>query len=123
MMTRSLLDHAVGGILKRPGKIRPGEQSGEIEDGVRDAAGRDLGQTAEEKCENQHGHQRLEDGPSGPDRGLLVAKLDVAPDEEIGQFAELPQLAKIQLQPTFRRGDVSYRDIRQRDWHLQGAHG
>ena len=36
------------------------------------------------------GHGRLEDRPGGAEQGLLVAHLDVAPGEEVEEFAVMP---------------------------------
>ena len=47
-------------------------------------------------------HQRkgLDDRPERPERRLLVANLDVPPDQEIEQFTELPDLVQLQGDPS-----------------------
>jgi len=41
-----------------------------------------LGEPAKEESGDEHGQQRLDDHPCDADGGLLVANLDVAPDEK-----------------------------------------
>ncbi len=55
--------------------------------GIGKAVGGYLPQLAEEQAENEHGEEGLDDRPCGAERGLLVANLDVAPDEEVQQLA------------------------------------
>ena len=51
-------------------------------------------QPAEEQTEHKHHEQRLDDRPRRPERGLLVAHLDIAPGQEIEQLAILRKLAE-----------------------------
>src|SRR5260221_296831 len=62
-------------------------------------------QRTEEETENRHGQKWLKDGPGRADRCLLVANFQVAPDKEIEQFAKVPKVAKIEVEPTARRGN------------------
>ena len=78
-----VVHHDIGAAAERAGKIGPGNQRGEIEDRIRQPLRGQLSQPAEENCEDAHGHERLNNYPEDADEGLLVAYLDVAPDEEI----------------------------------------
>src|SRR5204863_5991819 len=51
------------------------------------------------------GEHGLEDRPDAPDQRLLVAHLQVAPDEDPEQVAETPKLAEVQTRPVRRRAD------------------
>ena len=55
---------------------------------------------AEEDAEDHHGHDRLKDRPAGAKDRLLVADLDVPPDEEKEQLAEAPQFTDVEYLPT-----------------------
>jgi len=88
----------VGGHLKGVGEVGPGNESGEIEDGVGEAVGGEPGEAAEKKSEDEHGEDGLEDDPKDADGGLFVADFDVAPDEEIEEFAVGPDFAKAELE-------------------------
>ena len=55
---------------------------------------------AEKDAENDHGHERLDDGPRHPDEGLAVANFDVSPDQEVENLAVFPQLVEFQGHPT-----------------------
>ena len=68
-------------------EVRPRHERREREERVRHAVGRHVREAAEEDREDHHRHHRLEDGPRGAEHGLLVAHLDVAPDEEVQQLA------------------------------------
>ena len=46
----------------------------------------------EDDGENDHRHQRLDDGPRRPEYGLFVADLDVTPGKEEEQIAVVPDL-------------------------------
>src|SRR5207249_1210752 len=78
-----VVDDDVGSGLESGGEIDPRDESGEIEDGIGKAGGGELGEASEEKSEYEHGEERLKDDPSDANDGLLVANLDVAPDEEV----------------------------------------
>ena len=95
--------HDIGAAAERAGKISPGNQRGEIEDRIRQPLGRQLSQPAEENCEDAHGHERLDNDPEDADDGLLVTYLDVAPDEEIKEFAIGPEFAQVEIKQAARR--------------------
>ena len=59
-------------------------------------------------AEDDHREERLDDGPGRADYRLLVAHLDVAPREEVQQFAVVPDLAQIHGHPTTRRLDDNF---------------
>ncbi len=65
---------------------------------------------AEKEAENQHRQKRLQHGPGGADRRLLVTDFDVAPDEEIEQLAKLPQFREGQHPPAAGRRDAEHRN-------------
>src|SRR5262249_30912053 len=98
------------------------------EDGIRKAGGRELGEPSEEKSENEHGQQRLEDNPSNADDGLLVADFDVAPDKEIEEFAITPELGEAELESSAGRLDAEdglrcgQRESDGRRWSSDGSH-
>ena len=93
-----VFDDDVGGGLERVGKVGPGDERGEVEDGVGQAVGGELGEAAEEKSEDEHVEDGLENDPEDADGGLFVAYLDVAPDEEIEELAISPYFAEANLE-------------------------
>ncbi len=106
-----LVHHHAGGVLQRAGKVHPGKQGAVVKDGIRQPVRIHLGQFAEEKAEHHHGHEGLNHRPGRADGGLLVANLDVAPDEEIEQLARRPKLLEIDVQPPARRSDPQHRRL------------
>src|SRR5437588_10973071 len=68
---------------------------------------RDLRQTSKEQAEDNHREEGLDDGPCGPDRGLLVANLNVPPDEEIEEFSVRPYPSQVRPDPSGRWRDKS----------------
>ena len=96
----------VGGHLEGVGEVGPGDESGEIKNGIRETLGGELGQTAEKESENQHGEDGLENDPEDADGGLFVADFDVAPDEKIEEFAVGPDFAEAQLEEAAGRLDA-----------------
>src|SRR5207245_2672410 len=80
-----------------------GEEGGEVEDGVGQAVGGELGEAAEEKSEDEHVEDGLENDPEDADGGLFVAYLDVAPDEEIEELAVGPDFAEANLEESAGR--------------------
>src|SRR6266404_6058976 len=68
-------DH-VGGRQEGVGEVGPGNEGGEIENGIRQAVGGKLGEAAEEQSEDQHVEKGLENDPEDADGGLFVADLD-----------------------------------------------
>src|SRR6267143_6580109 len=82
-----VVDDHVGGHLEGVGEIGPGNERGEIEDGIREAVGGKFGEAAEKEREYQHVEDGLQDNPQDADGGLLVADLDVAPDEKVKELA------------------------------------
>ena len=51
------------------------------------------------QAEHQHREEWLDDRPTRPQQGLLVADLDVSPSQEEKQFAILPQLSPVNTSP------------------------
>src|SRR6266404_3359932 len=101
-----IFDHHVGGRQEGVGKVGPGNERGEIKDGIRQTVGGKFGEAAEEQSENQHVENGLENDPQDADGGLFVADLDVAPDEEIEQLAIGPHFAETKLEEAARRLDA-----------------
>src|SRR5207249_3802550 len=60
-------------------------------------------QLAEEDGEDDHRHDRLDDGPGRAQHGLLVADLNVAPYEEAQQFPVAPEFADVECLPASAR--------------------
>src|SRR6266404_4606608 len=101
-----IFDDHVGGRQEGVGKVGPGNERGEIKNGIRQAVGGKFGEAAEEQSENQHVENGLENDPQDADGGLFVADLDVAPDEKIKEFAVSPDFAEAQLEEAAGRFDA-----------------
>ena len=101
-----VFDHHVGSHRESAGEIGPGNKSGKVENGIGQAVRGQLGKAAKEKCENQHGKYRLKDNPKDADGGLLIADLDVAPNEEIKELAVLPDFVEVKLEEAAGRLDA-----------------
>ena len=86
-------DQAVARGVERPGEELPGQQSTVGKNRIRKAVGRNPRQATEEDAKDDHGEKGLQNGPSCTQHRLLVANLDVAPGEEVEQFAVFPQVA------------------------------
>ena len=97
-----VLDDDVGAGLEGGGEVGPGNKRREIENWIGQTVGGKLGQAAEEKSENTHGHERLEDNPSDADDGLFVADFNVAPDEEVEELAVSPDFGEAKLEKAAR---------------------
>jgi hypothetical protein len=97
--------YGVGGGREGVGKVGPGDERGEIENGIGEAVGRKLGEAAEEKSEDEHVEDGLENDPEDADGGLFVADLYVAPDEEIKELAIGPDFAEAKLEEAAGRLD------------------
>ena len=104
-----LVDQALPGLGDPAGEERPGDQPGEDEDRVRDALGGDAREPPEDHREDEHRQERLEHGPGHAQDRLLVADLDVAPDEEEEQLAARGAVSfqSIAIQPDRGRITVS----------------
>jgi hypothetical protein len=102
-----IFDDDVGGVLQGVVEIHPGDESGEIKNGIREAFRGKFGEAAEEKSEDQHGEKRLKDDPENSDGGLFIADFNVAPDEEIKEFAIGPELGEAEVEEAAGRSDVS----------------
>src|SRR5438874_2273659 len=87
----------------------PREQGAIDEDGIWKTVGRYLSQLPEEDAEDDHRKQRLDDGPGRSEDRLLVADLDVAPDQEVHELPVLPQVGQLQRAPAARRGNEQFR--------------
>src|SRR6266852_978030 len=93
-----VIDDDVGGHLEGIGEIGPGDESGEVEDGIGEAVVGELGEAAEEESEDEHVEDGLENDPEDADGGLLVADFDVAPDGEVEELAVGPNFAEAKLE-------------------------
>ena len=101
-----IFDDDVGGRQEGVGEVGPGNERGEIKNGIRQAVGGKLGEAAEEQSEDQHVENGLENDPEDADGGLFVANLDVAPDEKIEELAVGPDFAEAQLEEAAGRLDA-----------------
>ena len=100
-------DEAVRRERHRVREERPWLKADVHEKRVRAADPRgESGEPAEKDREQDRGRERLDDGPCGAKYGLLVADLDVAPDEKKQQLAVPPQLARVERLPRPRRLDT-----------------
>ena len=85
---------------------RPRHERGVGEERVGNAVRRHMREASEEEREHDHREQRLEHRPSDPEHGLLVADLEVAPDEEVQQLAIGDDLTQPQSHPAAGRLDA-----------------
>src|SRR5260221_11611757 len=102
-----VVHHDVGGHLEGIGEVGPGNEGGEIKDGSGKALGREFGEAAEKKRENQHREDGLDNHPEDADDGLLVADFDVAPDEKVEQFAIGPNFTEAKFEEAAGRIDAN----------------
>ena len=102
-----ILDDDVCGLLEGVIEIHPGDESGEIKNGIREAFGGKFGEASEEKSEDEHGEKWLKDDPKDADGGLLITDFYVAPDEEIKEFAVSPKFGEAEIEKAARRCDAS----------------
>ncbi|HSU65293.1 MAG TPA: hypothetical protein VLJ39_00350 [Tepidisphaeraceae bacterium] len=82
----------------------PGEQGGKDEHRIlrspdRPEAAFESGRVSEHHREQDHVEQRLQHDPARPEDRLLISDLDVAPDEEVEQFARVKQLGPVDPDP------------------------
>src|SRR5713226_7715885 len=78
----------------------PRQQRAVSKNRIRKAVGRDAGQIAKEQTEDHHHEERLNDGPRGAQYRLLVAHLDVAPNQKVKQLAVLPKFLQPDRSPS-----------------------
>ncbi len=97
----------VGGHLQGVGEVGPGDESGEIKDGIGEAVRGELGEAAEKEGEDEHVEDGLENDPKDADDGLFVADFDVAPDEEVEKLAVGPDFAEAKLEKAAGRLDAN----------------
>jgi hypothetical protein len=64
-------------------------------------------ESAEEDCKHDSHQDWLKQNPGSPNNRLLVTDLEVTPDQEIEEFAMLPQFAQVDRFPEFCRADGS----------------
>jgi len=120
-------DHAlifnddIGRLLERVIEIRPGDERDEIKNGIGQALRRKLGEASEEKSEDKHGEKRLKDDPQDTDGGLFIADFNVAPDEEIKEFAVGPEFGEAEIEQAAWRFDASHDGKVARCWGDRGT--
>ncbi len=102
---------AVGGLVHRVGKQRPRHERGICEHWIGKAVRGHPGQMAEKDGEDHHREERLDDRPGRAEHRLLVADLDVTPDEKVQELAVLPQVAELEGNPAARGLDPHRRRI------------
>jgi len=105
-----VVDDNVGGELEGVGEVGPGNESGEIENRIRQSLGWEFGEAAKKESEDEHGENGLENDPEDADDGLLVADLNVAPDEEVEELTVGPDFAKAKLEQAGGRLDADGAD-------------
>src|SRR3989454_12341576 len=74
----------------------PGQEPRENEKRIGQAIRRKLGELPEDRAEDDHRYQRLEENPADTEGRLLVAHSDLSPDQEEKQLPVLPELARIE---------------------------
>jgi len=90
------------------GKVGPGNERGEIKNRI-GSRRRELGEAAEEQSEDQHVETGWRMTQENADGGLFCSDLDVAPDEEIEEFAVGPDFAEAKLEEAAGRFDATVR--------------
>ena len=86
------------GLAEAVAEILPQAHAAEVEQGLRQPVGRNLGDAPEDHHVHQHRDGGLQDVPQGSEDGLLVLRRDVAPHEEARQVAVAPELLQVHLQ-------------------------
>lgn len=87
------------------GEVTPKDVAGHVEEHLGQAVGGELGDVAEDDGEHQRGEQRLNQEPQRAKDGLLVARDEIAADEEADQVAIMPDVAQLEIPPHFAGGD------------------
>ena len=95
-----------GGFCEAGGEVVPRSDAGEVEKQGRQAIGRQLGQAAEDHCENESGQDGLDKKPKRAEDGLFVNGNKVPPHEHPKQVAVVPDIAELQIPPA--RGGVEH---------------
>ena len=91
-----IADQAARRLAEAGREERPRQHAGEHHQRVgRVAIRRQLGDSAEDDGEDNHGQERPDHRPGSADHRLLVAHRQIAPSEHIEQFAITPQIAPI----------------------------
>src|SRR5439155_19042259 len=98
-------DQAVAGAVERVGEQQPGQQAAEIEQRLGGVVGGKVAQLGDDR-EDDHGAERLNDGPGDAKHGLLVANLDVAQGQDPQELAVLPQLLQVDRLPAVPRAQL-----------------
>ena len=81
-------------LLRQEGEAE--QEPREHEKRIGKAIRRKLGELPEDRAEDDHRYQRLEENPADTESSLLVAHSDLSPDQEEKQLPVLPQLARIE---------------------------
>src|SRR5205814_4873808 len=63
----------------------------------------------EENREDHHQRERLYERPASPDYGLLIADLEIPPQEEVQKLPALPQFCQAQIAPAVAGLDDDFR--------------
>ena len=87
-----LLEASASAVAKKAPRQHAGKDHQRI---GRVAVRRQLGQFAEDDREHHHRQERADERPGGANHRLLVAYRDVAPSQDLKQFAVMPQIAPI----------------------------
>ena len=116
-------NEAGAGERHRRREVRPREKRRIREDRIRNALGREVGESPEDECKDDHRQERLQDRPQHADRRLLVAHRDVSPCERQQQLPVLPELQDVEVWPARCRADrgQSLDAFGRGTWHVRGA--
>src|SRR5882724_6150964 len=87
----------VGAVCDRVGKKRPGNQTGISKERIGNIVRRNPRDASKNHGEQKHRKQRLNNRPGYAQRGLLIAKFDVAPGEKVEEFAIAPNFREAKL--------------------------
>jgi hypothetical protein len=89
-----------GGFCEASREVVPRSDAGEVEKHGRQAIGRQLGQAAEDYCENESGQDGLDEKPQRAEDGLLVNGDEIATNEHPQEVAVVPDVAQLGVPPT-----------------------
>src|SRR5262249_2713157 len=94
------MGHAVCGARERGCKKHPGQHARKHHDPEVAQVSRVSRQSpADEETKNDHRDEWLENRPADAQYRLLVANLDVTPNQKVKQFAVTPKLAEVEEVP------------------------
>jgi len=88
-----IADKAVARFAQRRGKELPGEHGAHHQQGVGDGDGRwEMGEASKDQSKNYRGDERSDDSPGDANDRLFVADQNIAPGQEVEEFAVTPKI-------------------------------